>query len=157
VYKDIETVSLYHYALTAKDNVSACIYYYRVVEFYAFLRKHHKIEKIRQDKSIDSKDFSKKIHELVKANERDNIFGLVEEVVTIPILDFAFHNQLTQSNSKKAFANALYNFRNSIVHAKYEHTSSLIVDSILNPSSQLALWREVLDRLVPEILEKFGL
>ena len=60
VYKDLEAVGLYRYALTARDNISSCIYYYRVVEFYAFRRKHYEIEKIRQDQSIDSKDFSKK-------------------------------------------------------------------------------------------------
>jgi hypothetical protein len=157
VYKDIEAVSLYRYALTAEDNLSACIYYYRIIEFYAFLRKHHEIDKIRQDQSLNSKNFSKKIHNLVKANESENICGLLEEVVTIPILDFAFNNQLTPSNTKKAFANALYGFRNRIVHAKYEHTSSLIVDSILNPSSELAMWREVFSKLVPEILDKFGI
>ena len=157
VYKDIEAVSLYRYALTAEDNLSACIYYYRIIEFYAFLRKHHEIDKIRQDQSLNSKDFSKKIHNLVKANESENICGLLEEIVTIPILDFAFNNQLTPSNTKKAFANALYGFRNRIVHAKYEHTSSLIVDSIFNPSSELAIWREVFSKLVPEILDEFGI
>jgi len=156
VYKDLEAVSLYRYALTTRDNISSCIYYYRVVEFYAFLRKHYEIEKIRQDKSIDSKDFSKKIHELVKANERENICGLVEEVVTSPIIDFAFHNQLIPSNGKRVFANTLYSFRNSIVHAKYEYSSSLIIDSILNSSSQLTLWREVMSRLIPEVLDRFG-
>lgn len=157
VYKDIEAVSLYRYALTAEDNLSACIYYYRIIEFYAFLIKHDEIDKIRQDQSLNSKDFSKKIHALVKLNEKENICGLVEEVVTIPILDFACNNQLTPSNNKKAFANALYSFRNSIVHAKYEHTSSLIVDSILNPSSELAIWRKIFSKLIPEILDKLGI
>lgn len=157
VHKDFEAVSLYRYALMARDKIPACIYYYRMIEFYAFLRKHYEIEKIRQDKSLDSKDFSKRIHELVKANERENICGLVEEIVTPEILDFAFQNHLSQSNSKKVFSNALYNFRNSIIHAKYEHTSSLIVESILNSSPQLALWREVMGRLIPKVLDKFGI
>jgi hypothetical protein len=157
LYKDIEAVSLYRYALTARDNISACIYYYRIVEFYAFLRKHNEIEKIRQDRSIDSKEFSKQIHELVKANERENICGLIEETVDSTIIDFALHNHLIHANSKKVFANTLYNFRNSIVHAKYENTNSLIVDSILNASPQLTLWREVMSRLIPEVLDRFGI
>ena len=157
VYKDIEAVNLYRCALTTEDNIPACIYYYRIIEFYAFLRKHYEIENIRQDKSLSSKDFLKRIHELVKANERENICVLLEEVVTLPILDFAFNHKLTQSKNKKTFANAVYNFRNSIVHAKYEHSNSLIVDSILNDSSNVALWREVMSRLIPEILDKFGL
>lgn len=157
VYRDIEAISLYRYALTARDNISACIYYYRIVEFYAFLRKHNEIEKIRQDRSIDFKDFSKKIHELVKANEKENICGLIEEVVTPSIIDFALNNRLIHASNKKVFANTLYNFRNSIVHAKYEHTSSLIVDSILNASPQLTLWREVMSRLTPEVLDRFGI
>jgi len=156
VYKDFEAMSLYRYALTARDSISACIYYYRIVEFYAFLRKHRELEKIRKDESLDSKAFSTRVHELVKANERENICGLVEELVTPEILNFAFQTHLTKTNSKKGFSNELYNFRNSIVHAKYEHKSALIVESILNPSSQVALWREVMNKLIPKILDKYG-
>jgi hypothetical protein len=157
VYKDLEAVSLYRYALTTRDNISACIYYYRVIEFYAFLRKHDEIEKIRQDESIDSKDFSKKIHELVKANELKNVCGLIEETVSSTTIDFALRNQLIHTSSKQRFAEALYKFRNGIVHAKYEHTNSLIVDSILNASPQVTLWREVMSRFIPEILDRFGI
>jgi hypothetical protein len=159
LYKDCEAVSLYRCALTQVDDISACIYYYRIVEFYAFSRKHREIEKIRQDTNIDSQEFSKKIHNLVKANERDNVCGLVEEVLTSSILDFAFHNNLIGPiglKSKRNFSDALYNFRNSIVHAKYEHTSSLVVHSILNPSSKSNIWREIMSRLIPEVLNKFG-
>ena len=76
--------------------------------------------------------------------------------MTSSIVDFAFRNQMIPSNDKKVFANALYSFRNSIVHAKYEYTSSFIVDSILNSSSQLTLWREVMSRFIPEVLNRFG-
>jgi hypothetical protein len=85
------------------------------------------------------------------------VCGLIEEVVTPAIIDFALNNCLIHASSKKVFANTLYNFRNSIVHAKYEHTSSLIVDSILNASPQLTLWREVMSRLTPEVLDRFGI
>ena len=157
VYKDVEILRLYHYALTSKDNIAACIYFHRVVEFYAFVRKHSEIDRVRRDGAIDSKKFAKEIQKMIKASEGENIYSLIQEVVTSSILDFAYTYQLVDSKDAKKFAKNLYEFRNSIIHAKSEHNSIFITDSVLNPSSEVALWREVFSRLVPEILNKFGL
>lgn len=156
MYKDIEPVRLYYYALSETDNASACLYYYRILEFYSFLMKYEELEKRRRDYTLSPKDFLFEVSKVLTQNEKQDICSFVSRLITTPIMDLAITNNLVKAPDNGSLCNALYEFRNSIVHAKYEHRMTMTVESILNPSAEIIGWKRILRELALEVLNRYG-
>jgi hypothetical protein len=146
---DIEPLRCYYYAERNREPAAACIQYYRVLEYYAFLSLHTELGKQRRDSSLSDRDFLVSITKLTARNEKDPMLRLIAKVADPVILDLAANAQLIARPDPSQLGEALYKFRNSIIHAKHDFHSELLVDSIISPGKTTSTWKRIL-RLLAE-------
>jgi hypothetical protein len=72
------------------------------------------------------------------------------------MVDTAHGAGLIQAADVGLLANGVYDFRNSIVHAKYDQKATITVDRLLDRPPHLAAWRKVLMELATEAMNLYG-
>lgn len=153
VLGDIEPLRCMFYATNATEPAAACIQFYRVLEFYAFLSLTRNMGVLRRDSDVSDREFLFKSAQLLTKEEKGPIIKLVADLATKDLLDFAVAEGLVKGPDRAALGNALYDFRNSIVHAKQDQRVPLTVDSVLLPSKTTKAWRHMLHQLALKALK----
>ena len=154
---DLEPLRFYYYGLRHDDDTSACILLYKVVEFYAFFSHQKEIGKLRHDDSISDADFLQKVSSLLSREERGPIIRLIASITDNDILKKAAANSLVDEKGDiPKFSNSLYEFRNSIVHAKYDVGKQSHSRSFIPKEDSATHWREILKLLAWRAIERIG-
>ncbi len=153
---DIEPLRLYYKGLEESDDASAVLQYYRVLEYYSILSLHSKVDALRADRGLTSKDFLKSVAGLIERDERGAILRVVSQIADIGILERAKEAGLVDEAAPQSLGNALYDFRNGLVHAKYDQRAAMVVESVFSPSSVTLAWRRILESLALSAMNTFG-
>jgi len=153
---DIEPLICFYHALRESDHGAACIQYYRVLEYYAFFSLQHEISGIRHNRSVSDRDFLLKARSLLTREEKSPLIRLVISICDASILDRARKVGLLDVADAGKLAGSLYEFRNSIVHAKFGHKGELVVDSLFARGTDTEKWREILQNLAWAALNVYG-
>ncbi|ANH69204.1 hypothetical protein [Mitsuaria sp. 7] len=151
---DVEPLRCFFYAKSAADPAAACIQFYRVLEFYAFLSLTRSLSALRRDANVSDREFLFKSAQLLSKDEQSSIVRLVVELSTKELLDFAAGEGLITRSDRSLLGSSLYQFRNSIVHAKQDQRAPVTVDSIIGSSSTTKAWKRVLQQLAQKALGK---
>jgi hypothetical protein len=93
-----------------------------------------------------------KAAQLLTKEEKGPIIKLVVDLTTKDLLDFAVAEGLIKTADRALPGNTLYDFRNSIVHAKQDQRAPVTVDSIIGPSKTTKAWKHVLHQLAQKAL-----
>jgi hypothetical protein len=154
---DIEPLRFYYRARQEPDHEAACLQYYRVLEFYAFFDQQSAVAKLRADMKLNDRDFLIEVAtKLVARDERVPIIRLVTKLVRTPDLHRAAASGLIPQPTAEALGNALYNFRNSIVHAKYDQRAAILAPSVLEGDRLPHDWRHLLQDLAVRAISTLG-
>jgi hypothetical protein len=156
VVTNIDPLRFFYNALSQGDDIAACIYFYRALEYFSFLTNANEMRRLRHDPSISDADFSRRILDLVSRDEKGPIFKLITSLVDDPLPAGATAEALIASPSPNLLCEELYSFRNSIVHGKFSYGYSLQSGSILNKDLQISKWRWLLRNLARKALEQYG-
>ncbi len=137
-------------------NESACLQFYRVLEFYAFFEIQKGVAALRSDSSLTDREFLSKVAALVYRDEKTPIVRLVERLAGKRLLARAVAKGLISKPTGKALGEAMYEFRNSFVHAKYIHRTLIHAPSILQEEDVTHQWRPALFQLAKSAIAKFS-
>jgi hypothetical protein len=148
---DIEPLRLYYRGLVEEDNTLAVLQFYGVLEYYSIMSRHSEVGSLRNNKDLPTKDFIVEMTKLLGGEERTDICRLIGKLADAVLLQEAVESELIKERSAGALGNAIYNFRNSLVHAKYDHRTSIFVRSVFEDLVELPAWRTLLDRLAKAI------
>lgn len=151
---DVEPLRCMYYARTSAEPAAACIQFYRVLEYYAFFALSQKIGILRRDSSVSDRDFLMSAAQLLTKDEKTPIVKLIAELVTRETLDLAVSHDLIKTPESSQLAVAAYDFRNSVVHAKYDQRATLIVDPVVSAPTGTNVWRRVLHQLAKDAISR---
>ncbi|MFH1374686.1 MAG: hypothetical protein ABII79_12905 [bacterium] len=147
---------LFCYASRDMDDCSACIQYYRVLEYYAFFEQEREFSHLRCDKSMSDREFLTKAATMLTSSERIPLERLIKGLADGVLLNRALEASLIAKDDADILATTLYMFRNSIVHAKYGYRLSIHTDSILDETSVCRSWRGILEKLAWAAIDRFS-
>lgn len=155
--QDADPLRFYYYGLAQSDSVSACLYFYRVLEYYSFLSNRKELSVARHNASISDEDFTSRVLTIISRDEKGPLLRLVNQITDPAFLRNATTIGLTNNNSSEVLGQNLYAFRNSIVHGKGSggfslHSPSIIKDELESATS----WRVALRTLAKVAIERFG-
>lgn len=138
---DIEPLRLYHDGLTQNDAGTAILQHYRVLEYYSIVSRHGEIDALRRRSDLNSRQFTLEVAKLIADEERASICRLVASLADAAILKQAVDSVLIDRPQAHILGNRLYDFRNSIVHAKQDHRTQMFVPSVFEDPPELIAWR----------------
>lgn len=144
---DIEPLRCMYYAATNWEPAASCIQYYRVLEFYAFFSLSRALNRLRRDATVSDREFFLQSAQLLTKDERGPILRLVSELLDQEHIDFDVSENLIPRPEGALLASTLYEFRNSIVHAKQDARAPVTVDSVIATSGTTVAWRSILQQL----------
>lgn len=147
IHGDIEPLRCMYYAMANREPAAACIQYYRVLEFYAFFSLSRTLSKLRRDSSMSDREFLLQSAQLLTKDERGPIQRLISELAEPEHIQFAANEGLIPKPDSHMLASTLYEFRNSIVHAKHDAHAPVTVDSVIATSTGTLAWRNILQQL----------
>ncbi|KKN23643.1 hypothetical protein LCGC14_0902830 [marine sediment metagenome] len=153
---DLEPLRFLHAAMTQSDGTAACVYLYRIIEYYAFFNNLGKLSNLRHDASLSDTDFSRHMVETMFRDEKGPIQRLVQMLADRPLLDAAFNLGIVNSPSPSHLSTALYVFRNSIVHGKYGSGFAMHSDPVIGARGVSSKWRPILLELANRSIDHFG-
>jgi len=153
---DLEPMRFYYAGLEQDDATAACIYFYRVIEFYSFLTHESEMKRLRHDGGLTDHEFSRRILDLVVKDEKGPIFRLVTKLADNDILARAKTAGLIQGQTATALAEGVYSFRNSIVHGKFSYGFSLKSTSLLEPDPMVHKWLGLIRELARRAIDGLG-
>lgn len=153
---DIEPLRCFYHAIQESDNTSACVHFYKIIEFYAFFELQKEFSSMRHDHALSDRECLIKAAALMTREEKGPIIRLIVKLASPDIVKKAVSLNLLDKADPGILGSRLYDFRNSIVHAKYDHRASLVVDSVLEEVSLTTVWREIFEELALLAINQLG-
>lgn len=152
---DLDPLRFYISGLNSDDE-AACLAFYRVLEFYAFMQQAAQVTALRRDGGISDAEFTRRTLELASRDEKGPIFKLLGQITTPDILKEAKAGGLITEERQERLNEALYAYRNAIVHGKFGAAFTLRSQSVLIPNSEGERWRGLLQDLAWAALQNLG-
>ena len=153
VIGDIEPLRCMYYAKTNAEPAAACIQYYRVLEYYAFFSLSQELNSLRRDATVSDRAFLLAAAQLLTKDEKGPIMKLISAVATREMLTLAADSNLIRRPEANLLAFAIYDFRNSIVHAKQDQRFVLTVDPVVSGPTSTSVWRRILHQLAKAVFQ----
>jgi len=145
---DLTALRFHYNGLVQIDSAAACLYFYRVVEYFAFLTYHKEIGSLRHNASLSDVDFTKRVMEIISTrDEKGPILRLVNQVADDSMLVKAIAAGILNSKDASVLGSQLYSFRNAIVHGKHAGGYVPETSSVISGDSTADRWRPVLQAL----------
>lgn len=152
----LDPLRFYYNGMCQIDDVAACIYFYRTLEYFSFFTNSSEINRLRHDAAISDVDFSRRLLDLVSREEKGPIFKLISTIADTAILASAVTDGLIKSPVANVLCEALYAFRNSIVHGKFSYGYSLLSGSVLQQDPMVLHWKMLLRKMAWLALDRYG-
>jgi hypothetical protein len=154
--REIDPVRFFYHGVSQSDAAAACIYFYRVLEYYSFLSNKKQMHKIRNDASISEDEFAKQVLQLITKEEKGPFLQLINSIADDESLKHAVAANLIKSATHSLLGEAIYAFRNSIVHGKTSYGYTLQSTSVFVEDNSLSVWRAILRSLASRAMSHYG-
>lgn len=151
---NVEPLRFFNAALQQDDDASACLYLYRIVEYFAFFANSADLSRLRHDPGVSDHDFARRVLDLLARDEKGPILRIIAALADESIASAAVTAGLAASAS--VLGEAIYTFRNSIVHGKYSYGFTLQSGSAIETDQTAAKWRVILSALARKALTQYG-
>ncbi len=152
---ELEPLRFYMTGLRSEDE-GACLSFYRVLEYYAFMQQAAHVTALRRDGAVSDAEFTRRTLEIASRDEKGPLFKLLSQITTPDILQAAKAGGAISEARQDRFAEALYAYRNSIVHGKFGAAFTLRSQSVLVPNTEAGLWRTLFQDLAWAALQNLG-
>lgn len=117
-FLSIEPIILFNHAST-QDKENRFLAFYRILEFFFNRALEYELKKSRLDSNVSEK---KIIQTIQKKDEKHLLYTLLNNTLTSAekkrIVSFLLSKSLIEKDKFECFCNKLYEYRNSLVHAK---------------------------------------
>jgi hypothetical protein len=154
--REIDPVRFFYHGIAQSDAAAACLYFYRVLEYYSFLSNKKQMHKIRNDASVSEDEFAKQILQLITKDEKGPFLQLINTIADNESLKLAVSANIIKNESTSLLGEAIYAFRNSIVHGKTSYGYALQSSSVFIEDDLLSVWRVVLRTLANRAMSNLG-
>jgi hypothetical protein len=151
---NLEPLRFLNSALTQEDDAAACLYLYRIIEYFAFFANSAGLSRLRHDQGLSDHDFARKALDLIARDEKGPIPRTIAALADHSIISAARTDGVIGPND--ALGEALYSYRNSIAHGKYSYGFTMQSGSAIETDETAAKWRAILLKLARKALSQHG-
>ncbi|MED4524853.1 hypothetical protein P9257_11490 [Bacillus velezensis] len=134
------------------------LYFYRVLEYFFYINLKNQIFDHVGTYNKDGNEyfFMKNIQSIFTKKEETLLTHLLENLEIDQDIEFAYKENLIKENNKGIFIKALYEFRNSIVHSKFDFRTTINFPEYINRNgSSDNSWLYILESLAKKCIGKF--
>jgi hypothetical protein len=153
---DIHSIRFLYHGMSQTDDTAACIYFYRILEYYSFLASKKQMSTLRHNTTLSENEFAKRILDLITKDEKGPLLKLVNTISSLEILTQAKQLDLVKETNSNLLGEEIYVFRNSIVHGKSSYGYDLNSSSVLSESNNVPKWRIILQSLAQKAMDSFA-
>ena len=89
IVTNLEPLRFLYGGLLQPDALSACIQFYRVLEYFSFFTNFNEIKKLRHDHTLSDAEFPSRIFQFLSKDEKGPIFKLIANLVDKELLSRA--------------------------------------------------------------------
>lgn len=155
-FSSVEPLLLYNQAQIF-DNDEKFLYLYRILEFSMNRARIQKVAEARLDSNFTDNDLIKIIE---NKNEEKLLSNLLNEALNSNqkkrMAGYAFNRKLINEDNYKLLTNALYKYRNSIVHAKEQQNTEIRIPDPFEQIEEINPWIKVVDELALKCIIKYN-
>jgi len=152
----IEPIILFNHAST-QDKENRFLGFYRILEFFFNRSLEHELRKLRLDSTISEKEI---IQVIQKKDERYLLFTLLNNALTNAekkrIISFLLSKSLIDKDKFEYFCNKLYDYRNSLVHAKEYQIDSIKLPDLFDERKDYQIWNYVIRALAKTCIARLN-
>ncbi len=152
----IEPIILFNHAST-QDKENRFLGFYRILEFFFNRALEHEFKKLRNDSNISEKEIIKIIQ---RKDERYLLFTLLNNILTKAekkrIVTFLISKSFIDKDKFEYFCGKLYEYRNSLVHAKEYQIDSTKLPDLFNETKDYKIWNYVVRVLARACIERMN-
>ena len=156
IVNNLEPLRFFCGVLLQPDALSACIQFYRVLEYFSFFTNFNEIKKLRHDHTLSDAEFPGKLLQFLSKDEKGPLFKLIISLADKDFMSPAQAEGLIENNTPGTLCEKLYIFRNSIVHGKFSFGYSLKFSSAIEKSENFKKWRNLLRELARRAVQQYG-
>lgn len=157
--KDIISIEpLYFYndaCIQTRDN--QFLGFYKVLEFFFYRGMEKELESCRYDKAISEKEILSIIQ---NKDERSLLKNLLNNVLTKnekkKLIDYLLNKDYLKDNNFDKFSNRIYDYRNSIVHAKENQISNTNLPDIFNEDEDYQVWNYLIKYIAEHCIKRLN-
>ena len=146
-FSEVEPLRMLFRVRLESDPASAFLQAYRTLEYFSVFQLEDQVARLRVDQGLSSRAFLLEVQKLIGRDERAALGRLVARLADPALLAKARDSALIAAATSDALTNALYDFRNSVVHAKYDQRTDLFSESIFSEESAARNWKSVCEDL----------
>jgi hypothetical protein len=140
----IEPIILFNHAST-QDKENRFLGFYRILEFFFNRSLENELKKFRLDPTLTEKEI---ILTIQKKDERNLLFRLLKNALTSSeknkLVLFLLSKSIIDKNSFDHLCTKLYDYRNSLVHAKEYQIDSTNLPDLFNEKNDYRVWNYVI-------------
>jgi hypothetical protein len=151
---DLITNRLFYKGLEETDKSNSFLDFYRILEYYTVIIMENEIDKIRNNPGVSKRDFVVELNKRMNDNERAFLGRLIKKVADVKLLNFCEKNNIIDKSKADLLSNNLYDFRNSLVHAKSNQKLLPYSKSIFIRDEGLDNWTYVCKELAKSAMRK---
>jgi len=155
-FSSIEPLLLYNQAQIF-DNDEKFLYLYRILEFFMNRARIQKVAEVRLDSNFSDNDL---IRIIENKNEEKLLSNLLNEALNSNqkkrMAGYAFNKKLINKDNYKLLTNALYKYRNSIVHAKEQQITEIRIPDPFEQIEEANPWINIVDELALKCIIKYN-
>lgn len=153
----IEPIILFNHAST-QDKENRFLGFYRILEFFFNRSLENELKKLRLDSTISEKEI---IQVIQKKDERYLLFKLLNNALTKAekkrIISFLLSKSLIDKDKFEYFCNKLYDYRNSLVHAKEYQIDSIMLPDLFDEKKDYQVWNYVVRVLAKTCIARLNI
>lgn len=145
----------YDVTCSGPDGLYKYIQQYRIIEHFAFDEYSEQILKARSDRAISDHEFLERIRAIFTKDERGVICKYLSAIFDQAIMTSAVDLGVIDRPDRLILANAIYDRRNSLVHAKTDARTCLVTNSPLFPIPLMHEWDAIMSMIVKKAVNSW--
>jgi hypothetical protein len=151
---ELAPLRLFVQGLSQPQSTGAFLQFFRVLEYFCLFPYEERIEALRQRTDLGTREFLIELQTVLFRDEKSLICGLVGKLTDTSLIKQARRANLISQENAGAFCTALYDFRNSLVHAKSDRPAAIFTESLFLQDESAAAWRAICEELAYRALEQ---
>lgn len=155
-FTSVEPLLLYNQAQIFHSD-EKFLYLYRILEFFMNRARIQKVAEVRLDNNFSDNEL---IDIIEKNNEEKLLSNLLTEALNSNkkkrMASYAFNKKLIKIDDYKILSKALYNYRNSIVHAKEKEINKIRLPDPFKQIEEINPWIKIIDEISLNCINRYN-
>jgi hypothetical protein len=142
--------------LAESESASAFLQLFRVVGYFSLVPYEAEVEALRQKANLGTLEFLVALQKVIPKDEKSLLCRILGKLTDAALVGRAKQNRLIEEQTSASLCSAMYEFRNSLVHAKSDRQADIYTEALFQKDESAAHWREICEEPAVRALQQYG-